>query len=135
MVPLTGTDELEAGPDLVVLTSTGELMGLTTCRDPVYGDGKSSLGCRDGFFISSNSFSRIRLSASNNLSGEFIMTSRSFCPIYFSFQSMAYSESLSSQTLGLAFRGLIRARLTTATYRPPKHQSSFDPPFSQFFHV
>ena len=36
MVPLTGTlDELEAGPELVVLTSTGELMGLTTCRDPV----------------------------------------------------------------------------------------------------
>ena len=103
-------------------------MVLTTCGDPVYGDGKRSLGCRDGFFISSSSFSRILLSASNNLSGEFIMTSRSSAQYLL---ATAYSEGLSSQTLWLAFRGLIHARLTTATYRLLKHQSSFDPPFSQ----
>ena len=47
----------------------------------------------------------------------------------------AYSESLSSQTLRLAFRGLIHARSTKATNRPPKHLSSFDPPFSQFSYL
>lgn len=120
------TLELEAGPDLVVLTSTGELIGLTTCRDPVYQDGKSSLGSKDGFFISSSSFSRILLSASNNLSGEF-MTFRSFCPIYFSECKLV---NLLLQTLGLAFQGLIHAWLTTTTYRPPKHQSNFDAVFA-----
>ena len=135
MVPLIGPlDELEAGPDLVVLTSTGELMGLTTCRDAVYGDGKSSSGCRDGFIISSSSFSRILLSASNNLSGEFIMTSRSFCPIYFS-ECILWKALLSNSGASLLRFNLFQIDDSHVKTSAPKHQSNFDPPFSQFSHV
>ena len=73
---LTEPFELEAGFDqLAVPTTTAEFIGLTTCNDPVNEDEKRSLGCKDGFFSSSSSFSRILLSASNNLSGEFMIIS------------------------------------------------------------